>query len=64
MTLDEARHHIGDDVVYTTGYAPPEEGVITSVSTSLVFVRYKGDPHAKGTNPADLTLLTSKNGRP
>lgn len=57
MTLDEARDHIGHGVVYTTGYAPPEDGVITDVSASMVFVHYKGDLHAKGTRPEDLTLL-------
>lgn len=57
MTLDEARAHIGDGVVYATGFSPPEDGVITGVSASLVFVRYSGQAHAKGTDPADLTLL-------
>lgn len=57
MTLTEARAHVGDGVVYSSGYAPPEDGVITGVSASLVFVRYKGSLHAQGTDPADLTLL-------
>lgn len=57
MTIDEARSHIGDGVVYATGFSPPEDGVITGVSASMVFVRYKDDLHAKGTDPADLTLL-------
>ena len=57
MTLDEARSHIGDGVVYSSGYAPPEDGVITGVSASLVFVRYEGSLHAQGTDPDDLTLL-------
>lgn len=56
MTLDEARAHIGDGVVYKTGYAPPEDGVITGVSRTSVFVRYAGKPNTQGTNPADLTL--------
>lgn len=60
MTIDEAREHIDDGVVYSNGYAPPENGVITSVSASLVFVRYTGTPHAKGTDPADLTLLATE----
>jgi hypothetical protein len=59
MTLDEARDHIGDGVVYITGHAPPEDGVITGVSASLAFVRYRDGLHAKGTNPADLTLLAA-----
>jgi hypothetical protein len=59
MTLTEARDHIGDGVVYATGFAPPEDGVITGVSASLVFVRYAGGPYSQGTNPADLTLLAA-----
>lgn len=57
MTLDEARDHIGDGVTYATRFSPPEDGVIKSVSASLVFVHYKGDLHAKGTRPEDLTLM-------
>lgn len=60
MTLEEARDRIGRGVVYSTGYSPPEDGVITGVSASMVFVRYRGDLHPKGTNPADLTLPVSK----
>lgn len=60
MTLDEAREHIGHGVIYRP-YAPEldavEQGEITSVSDSYVFVRYKGDQHAKATAPALLTLL-------
>jgi hypothetical protein len=63
VTIDEARAHIGRGVVYTTGYAPPEDGVITGVSASLVFVRYAGNLHAQGTNPADLTLLAGGTSR-
>lgn len=58
MTLDEARDCIGRSVVYTSGYGPPEEGVITSASKTFAFVRYAGDLHAKGTDPASLTLVT------
>ena len=57
MTLEEARSHIGDGVVYSSGFSPPEDGVITGVSASMVFVMYSGDLHSKGTDPADLTLL-------
>lgn len=56
MTLDEARDHIGHGVVYRSGEDLAEDGVITGVG-ALVFVRYKGDQHAKATCPADLTLL-------
>jgi hypothetical protein len=57
VTLDEARKSIGRTVVYTPPAGDPETGVITSTSTTMVFVRYGGDNHAKATNPADLTLL-------
>jgi hypothetical protein len=59
VTLEEAAEHIGLAVVYTSGYKPPEDGVITSVSASLVFVIYGDQPHAKGTDPADLTLAAT-----
>jgi hypothetical protein len=56
VTLDEAREHIGHGVVYASGYNPPENGVITGVSRTSVFVRFEGSLHAQGTDPADLTL--------
>lgn len=60
MTIDEARDHIGDEVVYHP-YAPDldpvEQGVITSVNDSYVYVRYVGDLASKGTAPELLTLL-------
>lgn len=60
MTVDEARQVIGRYVIYKPWpEAPPERwerGVITSVSTTLVFVRYGGDQHSKGTSPRDLEL--------
>jgi len=57
VTINEAREHIGDRVVYSSGYKPPEHGVIKGVSASSVFVLYDGHLHAQGTDPADLTLL-------
>lgn len=58
MTLDEAREHIGANVVYRPDGRPaPETGVITSVGELLVFVRYVGDRHSKGTYAGDLDLL-------
>jgi hypothetical protein len=59
VTLDEARDHIGRGVVYTPAAGDPEDGVITGVSSTTVFVRYAGDHAAKGTDPADLTLLST-----
>ena len=60
MSIDEARAHIGHGVVYRNGFDEPEDGTITGVSATSVFVRYRGDMHAKGTRPEDLTLLAGK----
>jgi hypothetical protein len=65
VTLDEARAHIGDGVVYRHPWCGCEgdDGVITSVGTRFVFVRYRDQhPGADGraTDPADLTLLAAK----
>lgn len=60
MTLDEARENVGAGVVYTPGHGPKEDGVITGVSSTSVFVRYaKQHPSANGqaTSPGDLELL-------
>lgn len=57
MTIEEARGHIGDGVVYLSGSGRAEDGVITSVSDRFAFVRYAGDQHSKATDPADLDLL-------
>jgi len=56
VTLDEARDHIGDSVVYTPTGRLAENGVITGVSRTVVFVKYDGDPNSKGTRPEDLAL--------
>jgi hypothetical protein len=55
MTLDEARDHIGHGVLYLPDGGPVEDGVIASVTSSTVFVRFSGDHHAKSCRPADLT---------
>lgn len=57
MTIDEARDHVGDGVIYYPCGGPAEDGVITSVNDHYVFVRYTGDRHSKATRPADLLLL-------
>lgn len=60
MTLDEAREHIGDAVVYHP-YAPDldpvEQGVITSVNDRYVFVRYGSQVMSAATAPELLTPL-------
>jgi hypothetical protein len=59
MTLDEARAHVGHGVVYRPMVGPAEDGVITSVSSLMAFVLFKGDLHAKATRPGDLELLAA-----
>lgn len=57
MTIDEARSHIGDGVVYLpTG----KDGVITSVNDNWVFVRYATVGTSQATDPTLLTLLAGK----
>lgn len=56
MTLEDARGHIGDGVVYKDEYGPFEDGTITSVNDRFVFVRYAGDVASTATKPADLVL--------
>ena len=66
MTIDEARAHIGHGVVYLKGTDRAEYGVITSVSSRHVFVRYNRDDipvvlvPSLATDPADLTLLAGE----
>ena len=59
MTVDEARASIGRRVEYRPPHPalPAEEGVITSVNSRFVFVRYGDDLTAKATPPEHLTLL-------
>jgi hypothetical protein len=65
ITLEEARRRVGDTVIYTPpgmrlhpyGVGPgerKEEGFIKSVNDAVIFVHYRGDLHAKATNPEDL----------
>lgn len=58
MTIAEAERHIGAGVIYRPyPGAPAEDGEITSVSASYVFVQFTGDRHRKACRPADLELL-------
>jgi hypothetical protein len=59
MTLDEAREHVGEGVVYRTAYGKTEDRVITSVGDRWVFVRYACDQRSKATDPGMLRLLAS-----
>lgn len=56
MNLWDARRSIGKGVVYVCRHGR-ENGVITSVNDTWVFVRYAGDEHSKATAPEDLHLL-------
>lgn len=58
ITIEQARVNIGRGVVYRRPHCKPEQGVITSVSVTNVFVRYAGSMHSRGTCPADLDWLT------
>ena len=65
MTIDEARAHIGDGVIYRPrggSTDSTEEGTITSVSDRFAFVRYGRSRTSAATDPADLTLLARESG--
>jgi hypothetical protein len=60
MTIEQAREHIGHGVVYRSyPGANGEDGTITSVNDSYVFVLYAGGTTPKATRPADLELLAA-----
>jgi hypothetical protein len=59
MTLDEARDHIGDKVVYRPTVGALEDGVITSVSSLMAFVRYGDEGTPQATRPGDLELMAA-----
>lgn len=51
---------IGRGVVYMPGHGQTnEDGIITSVNDSYVFVRYAGDIHSKATRYEDLRWLSA-----
>lgn len=57
ITLEQAKANIGNRVTYTcAGSQDKEYGVITSVNSKFVFVRYGSDINSKATSPEDLTL--------
>ena len=59
ISIEDARNRIGDGVVYHAGGPAPEDGVITSVNDTYVFVRYRGDFGSKATHPAQLDWLAA-----
>ena len=58
ITIEQARVNIGRGVVYCRPWCETEQGFITSVSETCVFVRYSGDMHSRCTYPEDLDWLT------
>ncbi len=60
MTLDEARGHLGNIVVYHTPGGAVEQGVITSVNAHFVFVRYGTDTHSKATAAGMLSPVRAR----
>lgn len=62
MTLDQARALVGHKVVRRVrgGVEGVEEGVITSVSSRWVFIRYGGDMGSKATSPEELEEVSPR----
>ena len=58
ITIEQARANIGRGVIYRRPYCEAEQGTITGVSETIVFVRYLGDMDSKGTCPEDLEWLS------
>jgi len=56
MTIDDAKNNIGNKVIYERAHCKAEYGVITSVNSRTVFVRYGTNVNSQGTDPEDLTL--------
>jgi hypothetical protein len=56
ISPEDAAQNIGRKVVYRLGYRT-EEGVITSVNSRYVFVRYGSDVHSKATLPQFLEFV-------
>lgn len=54
ITHEDAADRIGSTVLYRPPGAPrtarPETGVVTSVTTDWIFVRYGADTHSKATS--------------
>ena len=52
---------VGSRVVWKKGYPKAESGVITSVNSKYVHVRFDGDLHSKGCYPRDLQRVGNLN---
>ncbi len=59
MTLDEARARIGSVVIYENWNGKREQGVITSVNDTYVFVCYGANVGSQATGPDCLEFLST-----
>jgi hypothetical protein len=59
VTLEEAREHTGEKVVYSTRPGEADEGLIDSVSDRYVFVCY-GRHNPRATYAHNLTLMRGR----
>jgi hypothetical protein len=57
VTLDEAREHVREKVVYSTHPGEMLAGVIWSVNDRYVFVEYARGRPIQATYPENLTLM-------
>jgi hypothetical protein len=57
MTLEEARAHVGETVLYSSVPGECEAGVIVTVGKKYVHVCYGRDRNAKATRPELLALM-------
>lgn len=57
MTIEEARAHVGEKVLYSSVPGECEVGEIIAAGRKYVHVLYFGQPNAKATPPECLTLM-------
>lgn len=61
MTLDEARAHVGEKVLYSSVPGECEAGEIIMAGRKYVHVLYTGQANTKATPPECLTLMRGGN---
>lgn len=60
MSIEDAADNIGRVVVYrghSFGNQSGQQGIITSVNATYVFVRYAGNQTSQATRPQDIEFL-------
>jgi hypothetical protein len=57
MTIDEARDHIGEHVIYSAVPGQAEEGAVVRVGRKYVYVQYLSSPDPVATCPENLVLM-------